>query len=599
MADIISEHLSQEFASDIKLLLKDLRKIIRVLTMYPEDNPLPTKMRGSFGGRFIEVVEEFNGFSFSIRPNEIIYNREVVYRDQDKEETLASLFYNAGIIYLEFLEGLPLEELNSFLDVLKTSINERGQDCDVVSLIWQEQFSFIKFKTVDDLALNEGETDVMIREMYPDYGTDLESQSGINYNQIILDDDDNNPETISDHAVKDGEKMGLSLESDATDEQPSLEQLLSRSFTLADEENREIAKLLEEARQFDPDRAVTRLLIEILDFWDERKPFAETIAICERIFDQLLDKGSFAVSADFIHVLRQRQEALPPEKKAYSDRLNDFIRRAGDDSRIKKLTDIINRQKLVETASIEIYLDSLGWESLVHITNMLGQLVSKEARLMICDYLGKRGRDHVNIIANSLRDKHWYVVRNTVLILGYIGGEKTLPYLSSAAGHPDHRVRREIIQALSQIELDRAIDILFGFLKDPEPKLRHTTLNHLARMGGRRAFESIKNIVHSDSFTSYPIEEQEQFLIVFSRLGGGEVTDFLGSIIGSFSLLNTGWKARYRFMALKALAYNTSEEAEQLILKFTRSRRSWLRQAAVNALDKHRKFMYQKEGEKH
>ncbi len=602
MADPISEHLSREVTSDIQVLLRDLKKTIKTLTLYPDDNPLPTKMRATFGARFVEVVDEFNGFVFSIRPNEIVYGREVVYKDQDKDDALASIFYNTGIIYLEFRVGLSLEEFNTFLNILKTFIKDHSNELDLVSLMWQEQFTSIKFKTVDDLALGDCETDITIREMYPDYDNDSNSGITVDYNHVILEEESDDASslgtsTVSPQAVEDGKKIGLSLGSIPDEPQSPIEQLLSGSFTPADEEQHEIARLLKEARQFDPDRSAAQVMIEILDFWDDRKAFAEAAAICEKIFDQLLTKGAFAVAADFVHILRSRQKSLVASKPVNAERLADSIRRAGDDRHISMLTNIINRQGVVDTASIEIYLDSLGWESLVHISGMLGQLVSKKARLMVCDYLAKRGRDHINIIANGLRDKRWYVIRNTVMILGHIGGEQVLPYLASASDHTDYRVRKEIIRALSKNKAQGVIEPLFNFLKDPEPKLRATSLNHLARIGGREAFESIHNIVHSPTFAGYPIEEQEQLLVVYSRLGGSEVTDFLDSIVGSFSLFNSGWKARYRFMALKALAYNTSGEAEDLILKYTRSRRGWLRQAATNALEQRRKFMHQKERE--
>lgn len=601
MANIIGEYLSQEVTSDIKLLLRDLKKIIKVITIYPDDNPLPAKMRSSYGTRFIEVVDQLDGLTFSIRPGEIIHNREVVHQDEEKDENLAAIFYNTGIIYLEFRSGLTLDEFNSFLDVLKAFLNDRALDRDLVSMLWQEQFANIKFKTVEDLALGECETDMMIREIYPDYRNIAIPNANVDFNQIILEDNERSAgndtsveaSALSTEAVEDAGQMGLSLEP-SPGSQEGLEQLLSGSFTLADEENREIKLLLEENRRFDHHRATTRILMDILHFWDDQKPFIETVAICEKIFDQLLAKGYFSVAADFVHALRGRQDELISQKPGSAERLANFILRSGDARRIEQLTDIINRQEVVDTASLEIYLDSLGWESLAHITGMLGKLVSRQSRLMVCDYLANRGKDQIKIIAGGLNDRRWYVNRNTVMILGRIGGDQVLRYMASAATHSDGRVRRETIKALSKSTSEGAIELMFRFLKDPEPQLRTMALDYLSRMGGRQAFETVRDIVHSSTFAEYPLNEQEQFLTVYSRLGGAEVTDYLASIIGSFSLFNTGWKARYRFMALKALAYNTSEDAEKLILKYTRSRRTWLRQAAVTAMEQHRKFVYQK-----
>jgi len=119
MDNKISEHPSQEFASGIKLLLRDLRKLLKVITLYPDDNPLPARMRRSFGAHFVQMVNEYNGLTFTIQPNEIYHNREIVYEDEGKEDALAADFYSAGIIHLEFRSGLSLDEFKASGGALK------------------------------------------------------------------------------------------------------------------------------------------------------------------------------------------------------------------------------------------------------------------------------------------------------------------------------------------------------------------------------------------------------------------------------------------------------------------------------------------------
>jgi HEAT repeat protein len=223
---------------------------------------------------------------------------------------------------------------------------------------------------------------------------------------------------------------------------------------------------------------------------------------------------------------------------------------------------------------------------------MLAGLVSKKARLMICDYLARNGGEHLGIIANGIRDKRWYVVRNTVMILGRIGGEPVIEYLTATAGHADQRVREETFKALESMQSDRSIDLLARFLRDNDPELRRRSLTALGRIGGRVAFEAVQDIIRSSSFGEFTIDEQEQYLIIYSHLGGAEVTDYLNSLISSFSLLPSAERTRQKLAALKALAYNTSDEAERVILAHTRSRRQWLREAATAAMEHRRKLIY-------
>jgi len=592
MGDTISENLSQEFTSNIKLLLRDMLKLIKVLALYPADNPLPAKMRRSLCSRFTEIVNDSGGLAFSIQPDRIFFNKEEVFSDKGSEERLAGLFFDAGVIQLNFMAGLSDEEINTFFSLLKKFMNDTSPDRDLVSLLWQEQLSYVKYRTVDDLALDEQQTDMMIREICSDYDKEDSDSWGIDLNEISLDDsdDDQSESSLPASVTEDAKQAGLSLEPAATDSQ-TIENLLSSNYTPVEEEQKQINRLLAENKDFDPSRSVTGTLLEVLDNWNDLKPFTETVSICEKVLDQILGQGEFAAAADFVHSLQARRQNLPENKANYAERLTAFLRRAGDQERIRRLTEIINTQETADTDAVELYMEALGWESLPHITGMLGNLVSKKARLTICDYLARRGVDHLSIIANGIHDKRWYVVRNTVMILGRIGGERVIDYFAKTAGHGDERVRTETFRALESIKSERAVDLLTRFLSDEDPTLRQSALTTLGRIGGRRPFDAVGEVIRSQPFSRYSLEEQEQYLIVFSHLGGSEVTEFLDSIISSMGWLPSATKLRYRLAALKALAYNKSDDAEKLLISYARSRRKWLRDASAAALDYRRKLM--------
>ncbi|MDD4051377.1 MAG: HEAT repeat domain-containing protein [candidate division Zixibacteria bacterium] len=588
MANIISEHLKQEVVTDVNLLLRDLLKVIKVLTLYPADNPLPAKMRDSVGARMIELVNRFDGLQFAVNADELVYQNETVFSDKSKEEALASLLYQSGIIMLEFRPRLTREEFDTFLDLVKTYINDRSPERDLVSLLWQAQLDGIKFRTVEDVALSAYSADMIVQELRSDDQSRRDFSADIIYNTISLDDQ---PEPLAPSTIDAAQEMGLSLEPDAGRPDP-FQLFLGRQGEIPDDEQAHIQKLLQEDRYFDYCRAVTRILLETLQTWDDQQPLVETVAICEKVLDELLNAGAFAAAADFIHSLRAIQEERRSSKPAFADRLTEFFQHAGDFRRIEYLTEIINRQETVDTGALELYLEALGWESLAHIIGMLGKLVSKSARLMVCDYLARHGKENRHIIGSSLRDKRWYVARNAVMILGRIGGNEALRFLSGTVTHPDQRVRAETIRALTAIGTDDAVDILCRFLDDSDSELRLACLKHLEKIGGRKPFESLRSIVQSPDFRKFSLEEQEWFLVALSRLGGEEVVAFLATIAGSFQLFPGAAMTRFQLAALTALVHNRSEEAEQRILQLSRSRRRWLREAAAAALDQRRRLIH-------
>jgi hypothetical protein len=590
MPNIISDHLKQEVVGDINMLLRDLLKVIKVLTLYPADNPLPAKMRDSIGARMIELVALFDGLQFTIGADELVYQKEIVFSDKSKEEALAGLFYQAGVILLEFRPSLTRLEFNSFLDIIKTYINDRSPERDLVSLLWQAQLDTIRFRTVEDVALSAYSSEMTIQELRSGDQSRQDFSADIVYRSINLDDKDE-PEPIAPSTVDAARQMGLSLEPTADQPDP-FQFLLNQKGEIPGDELAEIQALLQEDRYFDHCRAVVRILMETLQTWDDQPSLVETVGICEKVLDELLNAGAFAVAADFIHSLRSVQDERKTSKPAFANRLTEFFQHAGDFRRIERLTEIINQQQMVDTGALELYLEALGWESLAHIIEMLGKLVSKSARLMVCDYLARHGKGNLHIIGSAVRDKRWYVARNAVMILGRIGGNQALGFLSAMITHSDQRVRAETMRALTAIRTEEAAAMLGRFLNDRDSELRLACLKHLEKIGGRKSYESLRTIVESPEFRKFSLEEQEWFLVALSRLGGEEIVAFLGRIAGAFRFFPGAAVIRYQLAALTALVHNRSEEAEQLILQFSRSRRRWLREAAAAALDQRRRLIY-------
>jgi len=605
MPNIISEHLAQEVTEDINILLRDLLKVIKVLSLYPLDNPLPVKMRNSIVSRFVDLVQQYNGFCFDVRAGELVYQNEIVFRDRGRENVLADIFYNAGIIRLEFHNGIEGEEVDSFLDTIRECVTNPTAEHDLVSMLWEKQFSRITFETIEDIALSSVESDVDIHTYRPTYGGSDDECGAMVYNSIILDnaveEDDIDADTFDDMG---GGVFFAGVGETSTREENGTGpfvaqsgalpvQLLTRSgYELAEEEQKEIEDLLAENRRFDPYRTTARILIETLYNWDNPKLFSETISISEKILMELLEQGHFTIAADFVQSIRDLLEDFQAARSPLTERIKEFIYHAGDQTHINSLTTIINRQDKFDASAVETYLEALGWESLNQIISMLGNLVSQRARIMVCDFLARNGKDRITIIGNVIRDRQWFVVRNAVMILGQIGGNAVLPYLEQTRTHCHERVREETLRALYAIRSEEAIDMMSAFIGDSSPSIRSTCLEYLEEIGGRQVFEKLWKLISTDEIQRLPMNEQESILIAYSRLGGEEVVDFFRALIVTVRLLGPSPPLRYRMAAITALAHNSSPVAERLLLKFTESRRRWLRQAAIAALQQHRYHMY-------
>lgn len=150
---------------DISLILKDLLKVIKVVSMYPDDNPLPQSLRRSFAEKLESLVEEFGDIRIIVEKHSLLMEDTVVFEDRSKEESLAGIFFNTGITKFTFTAGLMVEEIDILLDVIKEYINSPRHSHDLVTLLWEANLDHFKFVTVEDIALAKYDGEIDINEL--------------------------------------------------------------------------------------------------------------------------------------------------------------------------------------------------------------------------------------------------------------------------------------------------------------------------------------------------------------------------------------------------------------------------------------------------
>src|SRR5262249_24647892 len=74
------------------------------------------------------------------------------------------------------------------------------------------------------------------------------------------------------------------------------------------------------------------------------------------------------------------------------------------------------------------------------LNGVLGESQQRRNRRMLAEAIAGLCKDNPERLAPHLNDRRWYVVRNIVHILGWIGGNGIIGMLRSALKHPEPRV---------------------------------------------------------------------------------------------------------------------------------------------------------------
>ncbi len=94
----------------------------------------------------------------AVRPDEILRAGEVVYREPDRERSLAFRLYRDGVRRIRVGRGVTWDELVALLGVLSIRYTGiRQQEDDIVTLLWRQTFDHIEVTAVEGVAVADPE----------------------------------------------------------------------------------------------------------------------------------------------------------------------------------------------------------------------------------------------------------------------------------------------------------------------------------------------------------------------------------------------------------------------------------------------------------
>lgn len=616
---------------DIQLILRDLLKVIKVVAMYPEDNPLPQSLKRTFSERLVDLVADHGPLDFKIDRENLYFADEIAFTDRSAEESLAGLFFDTGIVRITFKTGLDIDDVYRLLEALKTHQNVNRHSSDLAAILWEAGIPHFQFETVEDISLRQLDDDMIVQAIsdsdsdsnYQQFASDnAESYESIfNFeedadagddagddafadDQSVIESADLTNEglsplstgnTVIDEAIgvnEATEAMGLDNSTEAPRLTPNTALILNDAMKLSEEELVEVKRLVTADANFDPFESTCELLKEILHQESEMNDFYESVTIGEKVLNEFVARGKLTFAADLLRYFSSLDDQIRKDRPMWAERLKVARVTAGSRERLRVLCNALNADAEIGSLELRRYLDNFNWEALMGITDMLGDLEHRLHHDAVRDYLTLRGKDRVHIVAKGIHDKRPNVVSASVMILARIGDSTALQQLEKVTEHDEVEVRRTMAASLTECPNDDSLRILRKLVGDSDADVRQTAVQAIVARRGQPAFDTLTEILNDDQFYNLSRTDQESVLIAYSILGGDAAVDYLLRLAEKPNLFNNDDLAFYRAAAFEALAHNRGDKAERCLVRLSGSWRSDLKTSAKAALRKRRELIY-------
>jgi len=266
-----------------------------------------------------------------------------------------------------------------------------------------------------------------------------------------------------------------------------------------------------------------------------------------------------------------------------------------DSMAVKKGFENIGRRKTIETLMQELitasgeragYLkDILVAVGSEEIALALSQIIShpqRAVRQLTLKILAELGKSSLKVFSrilyddamferdalrHELSDETWYVVRNSIFVLGSLRDEHGVSPLRYRIDDKDVRVRREIVSALEKIGGEEAIDCLTLMADDAIAEVREAAIIAIGLAGCAEAAPVLIDIAHRNPRNSI------KAVTALGKLGGREASEFLGKLLNdpqALAELSQGVVSKddLRLAAVKALGQIGEVDSIEHIKRF-------------------------------
>jgi hypothetical protein len=139
--------------------LRAIARTARSFLYYDAGNDAIRDALQEVARRMLEALRS-GDMVLEVRPTEMLRDGEVVYREPDRERSLAFRLYRDGVRRLTIARTVTWDELVGLLGVLSVRYTGiRQQEDDIVTLLWRQRFEHITSRAVEGFVARDDELD--------------------------------------------------------------------------------------------------------------------------------------------------------------------------------------------------------------------------------------------------------------------------------------------------------------------------------------------------------------------------------------------------------------------------------------------------------
>jgi hypothetical protein len=531
-----------------------LSKGIRATQLYLPNNPVYQRAVDNIRGAFRQIWQATDDLVFDVGETEMRWEDNVVYSQDQRNESIAWTLFKDGVRSLTFRPGVEETEIVRFLGVLQQARNlQADAPDDLLTLLWAQDFQFVAYT---------------FRELATENAVPIEKGETIPSTP---------PTQVQRHVQEEAPPKREGL--------VSIDDFDTTLYFLEDPEVEYLKKDVDREYSQDLRRNVLSMLFDLLELQTYGTVRAELISIVENFIPYLLGAGDFRSVAYILRetraILQRAREIIPEHRKTLEGLPSRLSQRDALSQLLQSLDEAAMHPTEEELAEL---FQELAPEALPTLMGWIGRLHNERVKDLVQAAAARLAQANAGEVLKALGSEDGAAQLEMVKLAGRLKLPGAPDGMEPLLASGDRALKLAVVEALTAIASPSALRLLERAIDDGDRDVRIAAVRFLASRGYRNAAPRVETIVGGSKLRNADLTEKMAFFEAYGALVGAKGIAALDKLLVAKGLLGKREDPEIRACAAMALGKIRTPEARAVLERATQDKEPLVRNAVTRAL---------------
>jgi HEAT repeat protein len=618
--DLVKELTAQEERVDpqafskVKDLILTLANTISALKIFPKHHASAVHFKKEFINKLKNFLDEYQQLELEISEFAFFYKGKLVYQDEVSSKSLPFFFYKDGLRMLALYQGMSEEEIQDFLELVRTESAKPAEESDIVNALWLKDLPNVQYYAPEEFLENrilEERSETLARKglkIIPQELSNRVINIQVDRNQLFsgqveLQAEDREalssfqaeeqaelPENWQQPFEFSGEEVlqeAIQAEHpEKTEKKEILPPFESSSLFLKvklDQKDLEqLYQLIEKNRKLSPEEEFINLMVEILALEQDLQQFQVNLDILHDFYLENIKNGRFVVPVLISDKLKKFKELINSGSPDKNRLIEEFLEKTSDLKILDEIARLVESQSELNLEALFNYLVQFGDKALTFMAELYEKIEDEEFRRRMKEFLAEKIQASPQMVVQLADDQRPKLTELIIELMRQQPAQKIIPAFSHFLTFSSRDLKLKAVEALGAFNDELASRLLFGFLNDSDPEVRIKATSSIKFLSDTTRLNQLMKEVFTSKFRKKSLEEKKALFEFLGRTRQPEALAFLKKIF----LKKAPWPhvTELRICAVAGLAAMGTQEAINLLRRGENFFNRRVRQAAVEAL---------------